>query len=351
VKTLTGKTITLEVDLFDSIENVKMKIRDKEGIHPDQQRLIFAGKTLEDGRTLSHYNIQQGSTLHLVVLQLSGLERIDVKTLTGKTITLDVEPFDSIGNVKQKIQEKEGIPPDQQRLIFAGKQLEDGRTLTHYNIQNGSTLHLVLRLPQDVPSSNNPGFFHIIIDFSVLGKDKPTESDRKTITLEVEPSDSIDSVKHKVQDKLDIIPDQQRLIFAGKQLEDGRTLSDYNIQQGSTLHLALRLIADIGVFGQHEDSPGRDFLRGSYDEGGGVAWQEDSPSRSREILAIMEQVRRRDAGYPAEEEEEEEEEEGPGSQLSGVKVHGEEEEARGTVGLLLLLHLNTSMLHSFMLAQ
>lgn len=132
----------LDVQPCDTVGSVLQQLQ---GVVPQQQYLLHAGQQLDGSKTLADYSIQHQDVLELL-LRIRGGMMIKVKTLTGKEIEIDIEPTDSIERIKERIEEKEGIPPVQQRLIFAGKQMNDEKAARDYNIEGGSVLHLVLAL-------------------------------------------------------------------------------------------------------------------------------------------------------------------------------------------------------------
>ena len=210
VKLPKGKTINLDVMPEDTIDTIKAKVNEKEGIPPRQQRLIYSKIKLEDRNNLKSYKIQHGSTLNL-----DECMQISVRTPRGRTIELEVLPEDTIDTIKAKIQEKEGIPPKLQRLKLSKIRLENGRDLATYNIQDGSTLDLSKSMQIFVKTPKG-----------------------KTITLDVMPEDTVESVKAEIQAIEGTKPHLQHLFFSRQKLEEnGKSLSNYNIQDGTTLDL------------------------------------------------------------------------------------------------------------------
>ena len=223
VKNLLGKSVALDVQATDTVQDVKRKLQDKEAIPAGQQRLVFQTRELEDSRTLADYNIQRDSNLGLVLRLVGGASyQIFVKNLLGKSVALDVQATDTVQTVKQKLQDKEGIPADQQRLVYTTKELDPTRTLADYNIQRDATLHLVLRLR---------GGMQIFVK-TLTGKKSE---------FNVDEEDTVLRLKTQLQEKEGIMADQIKLILNGRQLNDADTLKSKSVAAGTVLHMVLIL--------------------------------------------------------------------------------------------------------------
>jgi hypothetical protein len=258
IKTATDKIITLDVESSDSISSLKASIQSKEGTPPELQRLIFAGKILQDQHTLADCSIQNRALLHFVLCADvgPGPMQIFVATCSGRTIALDFVPSESIASIKIKVRDLLCIPLDQQRLYFFLNQLHDDRSLAECNIFAGYTLSLRQR------EVHRSGLIRII--FAGLGG--------SCVELDVEPHDWISIVKRKYHDRTGVSPDSQRLSFQGRRLDDNRTLADYNIQDYDILNFRISMRGDIGVFVDADGvcdttgspvahAPGADLLR------------------------------------------------------------------------------------------
>ncbi|KAJ6802757.1 uncharacterized protein M6B38_191400 [Iris pallida] len=292
----TVQTVALKVKKSDTIHELKTKFQSVEGVSAKLQELFLSGNHLKDNKMLADYNIRDGSTINLHV-RMGQEMKIYVEMPMGKTISLDVKECDTIQRIKAMIHDKHCIPAERQTLILDGTALQDTHTLSACNITTESTIHMVVQESDEMeilvnfPDGEAATFavrtWYTIWDVKTLIKSLTHVTQQKqnliydgnqlhdTLTLadisgrpvlelsystqiylmqiviksqlnqivhlNVHSGEYVYNLKKRIEEEIGIPPDQQRLIFGGRQMDDSRTVGDYNVQDGSTIHVILRL--------------------------------------------------------------------------------------------------------------
>jgi ubiquitin C len=223
VRPETGGNMELSVESTDWVKDVKEKIQELSGIPRDEQILFLGRRQLEDYQTLGDYSIGEGSALELTSRADCKMVRLLVLSPAGTCIMLEAKPTDTLDVVRERIEANERILLTGQVLLFAGKRLEGGKTLSDYSIADNSALELV-------PSLSGCESFGAMSLTVLFGT-------RKFTVPEVKPTNTIGDLKVKIGSVEGIAPDCHHLVFANEPLEDGKLLRDYSIVDGSTLRM------------------------------------------------------------------------------------------------------------------
>lgn len=228
VKALKGEKIIIDVQPIEKIESVREKIQKILKIPVDQQMLVFDGKQLENGHTLYDYSIINESIILMIPIVKRFFD-VFIWTPNGKEIRINVEPTTKVKDVKLKIQEKEKFDIEKQRLFLDNKPLENENSLEFYSIKNDIHLGFILL------SRNG------MIIFIKMNKNK-------LMPLEVEPADSIDTLKAKINENEGFLLDQFKLYLDEKELENGKSIQDYSIHDGQIIQFAVKLNGNDKIF-------------------------------------------------------------------------------------------------------
>mmetsp|Transcript_38076 Transcript_38076/g.89152 ORF Transcript_38076/g.89152 Transcript_38076/m.89152 type:complete len:913 (+) Transcript_38076:49-2787(+) len=217
--------IKFDVESTDTVESVKLKLAEAHGIAAEHQAVIFNGKKLADTATLQELSIEHDATLWVCNMQKPTMQII-VKTLKGQEFRLNVAPSDNLAKVKSLIEQEQGVPPENQVLVYKGKQWPDNGILQEMGVLDEHTIHMVPRPPKQ-PAQK------MVVKVKMLSG--------KVMDVEVNQSETVGGLMYKIAVQEGYGVEQQRLIFAGAKLEDkGATLSSKKIEENSTVHLVLK---------------------------------------------------------------------------------------------------------------